>query len=389
MKFGVLKDTKLGEYRVVATPAEVHSISARGHSVFIQSRAGVSAGFSDRSYQAVGATIVDSAQEIYQLCDIVAKVKEFDATDYPHFRENQILFSCIHPAAHPEEVAKLLEKKVIAFTAEDSHRHGSPNCEAAGKLGAVMGITSLLNINGGNGKFIGGLSGAPSANVIILGAGLVGKSALSVIYGLGGKTTVLDLNLSVLRDIEKQYSGHVNTLYSTKYNIESLLPQTDLLINSVKWPKQNKDYLITRKMIKTMKPRSVIVDISNDYGVIETFKETTHENPRYVEEGVVHYCVSNIPGAMANTTSTSYAACLLPHFLNIMDNGVKAACSKDGYLRRSLTVYKGHLTHEETSAIQSIPWIRPEDILEIDYSSMDAAPPATSTRSNLFEQLKK
>ncbi len=385
MNFGVLKDTKLGEYRVVVTPAEAHSINESGHSVFIQSQAGIKAGFSDQSYQAVGATIVDSAQEIYRLCDVVAKVKEFDSSDYPHFRESQILFSCIHPAAHPEEVAALLEKKVIAFTAEDSHRYGSPNCEAAGKLGAVMGITSLLNTNGGSGKFISGLAGSPSANVVILGAGLVGKSALDVVYGLGGKATVLDVNLSILRDIERQYRGHVNTLFSTKYNIECLMPQTDLLINSVKWPKQNKDFLITRKMVKTMKPGSVIVDISNDYGVIETFKETTHENPRYIDEGVVHYCVSNIPGAMANTTSTSYAACLLPHFLNILNNGVKIACTKDGYLRRSLTVYKGHLTHEETSAIQSIAWIRAEDILQIDHTSADKAPPATSTRSNLFE----
>ncbi len=385
MKFGVLKDTKRGEYRVIATPSEVFSIIESGHQVFVQSNAGQSSGFDDERYQAAGATIVESAAEIYKICDMVAKVKEFESSEYEYFREGQILFTCIHPAAHPEEVQALLKKKVISFTAEDSHRHGSPNCEAAGKLGAIMGITSLLNINGGSGKFIGGLAGAPSINVAIIGAGLVGQSALQVVHALGAATTVLDVNLTVLRNIEMQYNGRVSTLFSTKYNIANLMPKIDLLINSVKWPKENKDFMITREMVRSMQPGSVIVDISNDYGVIETFRETTHEAPRYIEEGVVHYCVSNIPGAMAQTTSIAYAAAMLPHFLNILNNGVKIACTKDGYLRRCLTTYKGHLTNEETSAIQSIAWTRPEDILDIDKSIMDPAPPATKTRSNNFE----
>ena len=161
-----------------------------------------------------------------------------------------------------------------------------------------------------------------------------------------------------------------------------------MVLNCVKWPKNRTDHLIDRAMVKTMSKGSVIVDISNDVGVIETFHETTHENPRYIEEGVVHYCVSNIPGAIANSTSVAYAASVLPHFRSIMNQGVAAACAKDGFLRRSLTAYKGYLTHEETSALQGRPWIRPEDILGLTGQNIDPAPPATVTRSENFIPLE-
>lgn len=384
MILGILKDIKDGEYRVIATPSEVSTIINDGHTVLVQKDAGLLAGFDDQSYLIVGAEIVDTMEDIYKRSDMVAKVKEIESSEYDLLRENQIIFTCIHPAAHKDEVQALLKKKVIAFTAEDSHRYGSPNCEAAGKQGALMGLESLLSINGGSGKFVSGLAGAPSIKVLILGGGIVGRSALQVLQSLGAWVSVMDVNLNTLRDIGKQYNEKVNTIFSSKYNLEQILPEIDLVINCVKWPKDSKEFLIDRNMIKSMQKGSVIVDISNDFGVIETFRETNHKNPRYIEEGVVHYCVSNIPGAISNSTSIAYAASVLSHFRNILNLGVKKACIKDGFLRRSLTTYKGYLTHEETSALQNIPWIKPEYILEIANIELDYAPPATVTRSNNF-----
>lgn len=387
MKFGVLKDIKIGEKRVIATPAEVSMITGDGHEVYIQRGAGIGAGFSDESYAAEGAKLLDSKEEIYQICDFVTKVKEIEPSEYGLLRENQIIFTCIHPAAHPEEVQALLDSKCIAFTAEDSHRYGSPNCEAAGKQGALMGLESLLSINGGKGKFVNGLGGAPGVRALVLGCGVVGRAVVSVLHSLGAWVTVMDVNIGTLRDIGRQFNEQVDTEISNRYNIKKILPEVDVVYNCVKWPKDATEFMIDREMVRSMEKGSVIVDISNDVGAIETFHETTHENPRYIEEGVVHYCVSNIPGAISQSTSIAYAASVLPHFRSIMNNGVEQACAKDGYLRRSLTAYKGYLTHEETSAIQGRPWIRPENILHIEDKKLDPAPPATGSRSENFIKL--
>lgn len=388
MKFGLLKDIKNGEYRTIATPTEIMTITAAGHTALVQSGAGEKAGFEDEAYAAAGAQVVDSAEEIFGQCDLVTKVKEIEPSEYEMLREGQIILTCIHPAAHREEVQALLDKKVIAFTAEDSHRFGSPNCEAAGKQGALAGLNAMLTINGGKGKFVSGLAGAPGMNVVILGAGIVGKSALAVLHALGANVTVMDISLGVLRDVEAQYHNRVNTMYCTKENIKKLLPNTDMILNCVKWPKGNPDFLVDREMLKLMEKGSVLVDISNDTdGAIESFHETTHEDPIYVENGIVHYCVSNIPGAIAGSTTVAYAAAMLPHFMKLLNDGVAEACVKDGFLRRSLTVYKGYLTHEETSALQGRPWIRPETILGIADRALDPAPPATVTRSENFIQL--
>lgn len=300
-----------------------------------------------------------------------------------------MIYCCIHPAGHPEEVDAILKSKCIAITAEDSHRFGSPNCEAAGKQGALFGLESMLTINGGKGKFVGGFAGAPGMNVLILGGGLVGQGALSVLHALGANVTVMDINAGVLRTLSDRYHQKINTMFCTKEAIASLLPTTDMVVNCVKWPKQRKDFLIDKEMLKTMEPGSVLVDISNDDpGAIESSHETHHDNPRYVVNGVVHYCVSNIPGAVAHSTSVALAAETLPLLLNILNNGIKEACVRDGYIRRSLTAYKGYLTHEETSGIQGKPWIRPEDILGIADRKLDPAPPATTTRSDNFIKLK-
>jgi alanine dehydrogenase len=385
MNFGILKDIKTGESRVLTTPVEVASIVADGHNVLAQKSCGIGSGFTDEQYRKAGAEIVDTMEEMYARCDMLVKVKEIEKSEYGLLRENQIIVTCIHPAGHPEEVQALLDGKVIAFTAEDSHRYGSPNCEAAGKQGALFGLESLLTINGGKGKFVSGLAGAPGIKAVILGAGVVGKSALQVLQCLGAWVTVLDINLAALREIGPIYHERVNTMFCTKEVIAKLLPETDLIINCVKWPKQRKDFLVDKEMLKLMEAGSVLVDISNDSpGAIESSHETHHDNPRYIVNGVVHYCVSNIPGAIAQSTSIAYSAEMLPHFRSILNNGIVEACVKDGFLRRSLTVYKGLLTHEEASAIQGRPWIRPEEVLGITDRKLDHAPPATTTRSENY-----
>lgn len=226
--------------------------------------------------------------------------------------------------------------------------------------------------------------------VLILGGGTVGQAALSVLYALGARVTVMDINIGILRTLKRQYQEHIDTMLCTKENIAQLLPDTDMVLNCVKWPKGCNDFLIDRSMLKLMGKGSVIVDISNDdNGAIESFHETTHENPRYIEEGVVHYCVSNIPGAIANSTSIAYAASVIPHFRAILNHGVAGACVRDGFLRRALTAYRGYLTHEETSALQGRPWVRPEDILGIADRQLDPAPPATVTRSDNYLPLEQ
>ena len=388
MVFGVLKDIKEGENRVICTPIEVASIVAAGHTVLAQRDCGVGSGFSNEKYEAVGAEIVDTMEEMYARCDFLAKVKELFPCEYDLLRENQLVYCCIHPAGHPEEVDAILKSKCIALTAEDSHRYGSPNCEAAGKQGALFGLESMLTINGGKGKFVGGFAGAPGMNVLILGGGVVGQGALSVLYALGAKVTVMDINVGVLRMLSDRYNQKIDTMVCTKEAIAALLPQTDMVINCVKWPKERTDFLIDKEMLKTMEPGSVLVDISNDDpGAIESSHETHHDDPRYVVNGVVHYCVSNIPGAVAHSTSVALAAETLPLLLNVMNNGLTEACVRDGYIRRCLTAYKGYLTHEETSAIQNKPWIRPEDVLGIADRKLDFAPPATTTRSDNFIKL--
>lgn len=394
MKFGVLKDIKVGEYRVIATPAEVNTLAEDGNEVFVQHDAGLAAGFEDAAYVEAGAKILNTKEEIYATCDFVAKVKEIEPSEYELLREGQIIFTCIHPAAHREELEKLLEKKVIAITAEDTHRYGSPNCEAAGKAGVFMGLYAMMSINGGCGKFVSGLGAAPNVRAMVLGCGTVGKAAIDTLYRIGAWVSVGATSIGHLRDITAQYHGEVSTFISNKYNIKKQLPEIDMIVNCVRWPKDSKEYLIDREMVRSMHKGAVIVDIANDYGVIETFHETTHEDPMYIEEGVVHYCVSNIPGAIAGSTSVAYAASVLPHFRSIMKNGLAAACANDGYLRRGLTAYKGLLTHEESSAIQGKQWVCPEVVLGIADKRLDPARPATKTTSENFypefeEQCKK
>ena len=384
MKFGILKEIKEGENRVICTPRETALLVGNKHEVYIEKGAGEKAGFSDEEYIKSGAKIVACAKEIYSTCEFIAKVKEIEPSEFDMLKENQIVFTCIHPAAHKEEVDALLNKKITAFTAEDTHRYDSPNCEAAGKIGAFMGLYGLMTCNGGCGKFASGLGGAPNIKAIVLGCGSVGKAAINVLYSMGAHISVGATNVQHLKDISNFYNDKISTFVSDRNTLSKMLPDTDLVVNCVRWPKDNKEFLITRKMVSSMPKGAVISDISCDYGVIETFKPTTHANPYYVDEGVVHYCVCNMPSLIAGSASVSYAATVLPHFLNIMENGIKKACEINPYLRRSLTTFGGYLTHEETSKIQNRPWVPPEVVLGLDTKKLEFAPKLTKSISKNF-----
>ena len=263
MKYGILKDTKEGENRVISTPREVKSILSAGHEVYFEKDCGLGAGFSNESYEKSGARMISSREELWETCDLVAKVKEFIKEEYHLMRKGQIILGCIHPAAHPEEVDAILKRGVIAFTAEDSHRHGSPNCEAAGKVGALLGLESMLTVNGGKGKYVGGFAGAPGMNVLILGAGIVGRAALEVLYSLGATCTVMDIDLGILRTLLSRYDSRIKTTLCSREAIASVLPSVDMVVNCVKWDKSRRDFLIDKEMLKTMErgshlPRAVL-----------------------------------------------------------------------------------------------------------------------------------
>lgn len=383
MKLGVLKDIKKDEYRVILTPGEVSMYIHEGHKVFVEKGAGVAAGFSDDEYREVGALLTDK-NTIFDRCELIAKVKEIESSEYELLKKDQIIYTCLHPAANRNEVDALLSKKVISFAAEDTHKNGSPNCEAAGKVGVFLGLYAMMTINGGNGKFVSGLATAPGINALVLGCGTVGKAAIEVLQSMGAWVTVMARNIGHLRSISSKYDGKINTLISNEYNLKKILPKVDMVVNCVRWDKSNTEYLINRDMVRTMQKGSVIVDISNDYGVIETFHETTHSEPIYIDEGVVHYCVSNIPSAIARSASIAYAASINKHIHDILNLGVKEACKKDGYLRRGMVTYKGYLTHEETSQIQNRPWIPPEKILDIECEELNIAPHNTVSHSENY-----
>lgn len=366
MIIGVLKENKPDESRVIMVPNGASELIREGHKVIVQKGAGVLSGFSDEDYVKVGAEIRDTMADIYKEAELVAKVKEILPDEYELLREGQIIFGCLHPAAHREEVDVLLTKKVIGFTAEDSHRYGSPNCEVAGKMGALMGIMCLTTHMGGSGKMVCGMGGAPGIRAIVLGAGIVGQGAIDILASLGAQVTVMDVQVGILRQIQYQFPKNVQTSFSNQANIREMLPETDLIINAVKWPKHRKDHLVTKEMLKLMRPGSVIVDVSADVGgAIETYRSTTHADPTYVIDGVVHYGVDNIPASVPNTISVAYAAVVLPHLQAIANLGCAEACRRDAYLRRSLTVYEGTLCHEETAQIQNRERELPEEILGI------------------------
>jgi len=369
---GVPKEIKRNEYRVSITPPAVDALVSKGHQIIIETQAGTGSGIADEDYTAVGATIALDAKTVYQKGEMILKVKEFFPQEFDFLKEGQIVFTYIHSANNPEETQALLDKKVVAIAYEDIQTDDgkfpllTPMSEMAGEVGLIMGVYHMFTINGGSGVWVGGAVGAEPARVAILGAGNVGLGAARYAFGLGADVTLLDIDLDRLREIRQKIFPRIKTLYLNSYNIRQILPKIDLLINAVKWPPRSDQHIVTREMLQLMKKDALIVDISCDpAGAIETCVPTSHDKPTYTVDGIMHYCVDNLPSAVAKTASYALSNTSLPYVIKIAQNGWLRAIKEDDALRRGLGFALGHLTFKPTAIAQNRQYTSAEEIIEM------------------------
>ncbi len=353
MLIGVPKEIKNFEYRVGLVPSSVRELIAHGHEVIIQKGAGEKIGFDDESYKHVGARITDTAKEIYQQADMIIKVKEPQPDECRMLREDQVLFTYLHLAPDPEQAKLLQESGCVAIAYETvTSQHGglpllAPMSEVAGRMAIQAGATSLEIKNGGRGMLLGGVPGVVPAKVVVLGGGVVGTNSVRVAMGMGANVVVIDKSLERLYHLDLQFGSKINTIFSTTDAIEEHVHDADLVIGAVLIPGASAPRLVIRAMLKQMRPGSVIVDVSIDQGgCFETSKPTTHENPTYVIDGVVHYCVANMPGAVPRTSTVALNNATLPFALALANFGYKEAMRRNQHLLHGLNVANGKITHK-------------------------------------------
>jgi alanine dehydrogenase len=352
MRIGVPTEIKNNENRVAATPAEVMQFLKFGHEVFVQAGAGLGSGFSDEEYIAAGAKIVSSAQEAWAQ-EMVIKVKEPLESEYQYFREDLLLFTYLHLAAEPHLTKALVDAKVtgVAYeTVETDDRKLpllTPMSEVAGRMSTIIGANLLLKYNGGRGVALGGVPGTGKSHVVIVGGGVAGVNAAKMAIGLDANVTLLDVNLERLRYLDDVFGRTLNTMYSNAYNLETVLKDADLLIGAVLIPGAKAPKIVTEKMVASMKPGAVIVDIAIDQGgCIETIdRVTTHDNPTYVKHGVVHYSVANMPGAVSRTSTIALTNATLSYAIKLANKGIDAL-KEDRALLKGLNTYKGYVTYQ-------------------------------------------
>lgn len=353
MLVGIPKEVKNHEYRVGLTPGSVHEVISAGHEAVIETNAGAGIGYTDEDYRAAGADIAGSAADVFAKADMIVKVKEPQLFECEQLRPEQTLFTYLHLAPDPAQAEGLMKSGATAIayeTVTDNHGHLPllvPMSEVAGRMSIQVGAHYLEKEAGGSGVLLGGVPGVKPAKVTVIGGGVAGTSALRMALGLGADVTVIDKNLSRLRDLDDLFRGELFTCYSTKENIAQNVAEADLVIGSVLIPGAAAPKLVTREMIKSMKPGSVVVDIAIDQGgCFETSKPTSHADPIYVEEDVIHYCVTNMPGAVARTSTQALNNATLPFALAIANKGAERAMAEDPHLLNGLNVYKGEITHE-------------------------------------------
>ena len=363
MVIGVPKEVKDHESRVGITPAGVHALVAAGHKVLVEHNAGELSAMPDDDYQAAGAEIVGSAHDVWRLADLVVKVKEPIEKEYRHFREGLVLFTYLHLAPLPELTSALLEKKVTGIAYETVRdRAGTlplltPMSEVAGRMSVQVGAAYLEKEHGGRGLLLGGVPGVPPGHVVILGGGIVGTNAAKIALGLGARVTLVDLNLNRLRDLDDIFSGRLNTLASNSYNIARAVCQADVVIGGVLIPGASAPKLVTREMVSKMRRGAVIVDVAIDQGgCIETAHPTTHSDPSFVVDGVVHYCVTNMPAAVPNTSTLALTNATFPYVMKLASQGADAAIKQDGGFAAGVNTYNGTLTCAPVAESQQRPW---------------------------------
>lgn len=355
MIIGIPKEIKDNEYRVGATPSMVRSLKEAGHQVLVQSQAGTAIGYTDEMFSNAGAKIVASPQEIYQ-SEMVIKVKEPQESEFPLLKEGQILFCYLHLAPDPVQTDHLVKSKVVGIAYETvTDTHGRlplliPMSEIAGRIAIQVGANYLQLNNGGKGLLLGGVPGVSPAKVTIIGGGAAGAESARMAMGLGADVTILDKDLNRLRALDALYGPHLKTLYSSPSTIEESVISSDLVVGAVLIPGKTAPKLVTRDMIKKMAPGSVIVDLAIDQGgCVETARPTTHKNPTYVVDGVIHYCVTNMPGACARSSTQALTNSTMDYALLIANKGWKKALADSVGLRNGLNVCDGYVTNESVA----------------------------------------
>ena len=349
---GCPKEIKNQEYRVGMTPAAVREAVSHGHSVVVETGAGAGSGFPDELYRAAGAESVDTAAEIFARADLIVKVKEPQPAERAQLREGQVLFTYLHLAPDPEQTRDLLASGVtaIAYETVTDARGGlpllAPMSEVAGRLAPQVGAWALQKVNGGRGVLLGGVPGVGPADVVVIGGGVVGTHAARVAAGMGARVTVVDRSIERLRFLDETFGGQLGTRYASKANTEELVAIADLVIGAVLIPGAAAPKLVTRAQLSDMKPGAVVVDVAIDQGgCFETSRATTHDDPIYTVDGIVHYCVANMPGAVARSSTLALGNATLPFLIRIADQGWVAACREDPYLLAGLNTHKGKLTN--------------------------------------------
>ena len=353
MIIGVPKEIKDHEYRVGLVPSSVRELVNAGHKVLVQKNAGLGIGIDDESYFEAGAQIIENATDIFATADMIVKVKEPQPNECKMLRKDQILFTYLHLAADHEQTRALQESNCVAIAYETvTNDRGqlpllSPMSEVAGRMSIQAGAHCLEKAQGGYGVLLGGVPGAEAAQVVILGAGVVGTNAALIAMGMGARVTVIDKSLARLKELDLQFGSKLNTVYSTEFNIEKYAKRADLLVGAVLVPGKSAPRLITEAIIKEMRPGSVFIDVAIDQGGCSaTSRPTTHSNPTYVVHDVIHYCVTNMPGAVPRTAAFALNNATLPFVLELANNGYKKALKNDKHLRNGLNIYHGKITHE-------------------------------------------
>lgn len=356
MNIGVPKEIKNNENRVALTPAGVQELKKFGHQIFIQAEAGNGSGFTDDQYQMAGAEILQKIEEVYTIAEMILKVKEPVRSEYPLIKKDQLVFTYFHFASSAELTEAMIKSGSVCLAYETVERMDRslplliPMSEVAGRMSVQEGAKYLEKPMGGRGILLGGVPGVRPAKVMILGGGIVGTHAAKMAAGLGADVTILDINLERLRYLSEIMPANVNTFYSGEYNIRELIGSHDLIIGAVLIPGAKAPHLITRDMLKKMRPGTVLVDVAVDQGgCIETCKPTTHENPVYVVDGVVHYCVANMPGAVPYTSTLALTNATLPYALQLANKGWQKACMDNPELLKGLNIIKGDVVYKGVS----------------------------------------
>jgi alanine dehydrogenase len=374
MKIGVPREIKNNEFRVGMTPAAVRELTARGHQVLIETDAGDAIGLSDEFYTRAGGTIVPGADEVFGQADMIVKVKEPQDAEIKRLRKDQTLFTYLHLAPDPAQTRGLLNSGAIciAYETVTDARGGlpllAPMSEVAGRMSIQAGAHCLEMEAGGRGMLLGGVPGVPAARVVVLGGGVVGTNAARMAMGLEAHVTVIDISLPRLYELDLQFGAMLNTIYSTIHSIEEHVLAADLVVGAVLLPGAAAPKLITEAMVKQMKKGSVLVDVAIDQGgCSETSRPTTHAQPTYKLYDVVHYCVANMPGGVARTSTFALNNATLPFIVALAEQGPLKAMASNPHLRAGLNVYKGELTYKAVADAQHLPYKRAEEVLGQSY----------------------